>query len=204
MVPRIGVLVLIVSGLGFADPIIFTIQGDGAGTVGSTAFNDAAFTFTVTTDTSLVTNFTLGDGQTGFEAPFVSGAGISIGGIGSGTFTDTESIYDNNTLHSVGITDAVYADLLDGHNASFQTYDLQSSIGPLPLDADTIALQFLNIPTSLGSVTFTAATSVLFTATTVPEPGTLVLGAAGALLLAGIKLLARAAKPEGSSGLSGP
>jgi hypothetical protein len=195
MVPRIGVLVLIVSGLGFADPIIFTIQGDGAGTVGSTAFNDAAFTFTVTTDTSLVTNFTLGDGQTGFEAPFVSGAGISIGGIGSGTFTDTESIYDNNTLHYVGITDA--------YNVSFQTYDLQSSIGPLPLDAETIELQFLNIPTSLGSVTFTAATSVLFTATTVPEPGTLMLGAAGALLLAGIKLLARAAKPEGS-GLSGP
>jgi len=198
MVLRIAALVLIACGLGFGEPIIFTIQGVGTGTVNSTPFTDAAFTFTVTTDTTLIETFTLTSGDTGFETPEISGADISISGIGPGTFADPEQIFLDHTLHRAGITDflgtdPIPTDLLDGVNASFAPYDLQSSIGPLPL-TDLVALdQFVDIPTSLGGVTFTLATDVFFTADTFvsPEPGTFVL-AAGALLLAGVKFLARA------------
>jgi hypothetical protein len=193
MVPKITLLVLILSGLGLADPIIFSIQGVGTGTVDTTAFTDAAFTFTVTSDTTLITAFADEDGETGFQTPDVSGAGISIGGFGSGTFTDAEDIFVSNNTTYAGITDEGADDLLDGFNTSFATYDLQSSIGPLSMTSLEALNQFLDIPTSLGSVSFTLATGVLFTAATVvtPEPGTLVLGVAEALLLAGIKLLAR-------------
>lgn len=199
MVLKITALALIVSGLCLADPIIFTIQGDAAGTVGATAFGDVntglfvPFALTVTTDTSLITPFTLGDGETGFITPEIAGVGISISGIGSGTFTDTEDIFVSNTTSYVGITDSVYEDLLDGFNTSLSTYDLQSAIGPLPLTALLGIGQFGDVPTSLGSVTFLAASNVFFTASTTftPEPGTLLL-TAGALLLAGVKLLARA------------
>ncbi len=131
--------------------------------------------------------------MTGFQTPDVSGAGISIGGFGSGTFTDAEDIFVSNNTTYAGITDEGADDLLDGFNTSFATYDLQSSIGPLSMTSLEALNQFLDIPTSLGSVSFTLATGVLFTAATVvtPEPGTLVLGVAEALLLAGIKLLAR-------------
>ncbi len=194
MVLKITVLGLILSWLGLADPIVFSIQGVGTGTVDTTAFNDVAFTFSVTTDTTLITTFAYADGEAGFQTPEVSGAGITIGGVGSGTFTDAEDIFVSNTTTYAGITDAGTEDLLDGFNTSFSTYDLQSSIGPLPMTSLEALNQFVDIPTSLGSVSFTTATGVLFTAATglTPEPGTLVLGAAGALLLAGIKLLARA------------
>ena len=172
MVLKIAVLVLIVSGLGLADPIIFTIQGFGTGSVDTTAFNNVAFTFAVTTDTTSISSFTLPGGETGFQTPEVSGAGISIGGVGSGTFTDSEQMFALNTTKFAGIADflgspvPVSTDLLDGFNTSFLTYNLQSSIGPLPLTALQGLNQFVDIPTSLGSVTFTLATGVFFTADT--------------------------------------
>jgi hypothetical protein len=189
MVLKFTLLALIVSGLSLADQIAYTIQGSGTGTVDSTAFSDVAFLFTVTTDTALITAFTESNGQVGFQTAKVSGAGISINGV-AGTFTDNEDIFVNNTTAYAGITDTF--DLLDGSNSAFSTYGLQSGIGPLSMDSIEALNQFVDISTSLGSVTFTAVTDVLFTATAAPEPGTLVLGAAGALLLAGFKLLARA------------
>src|SRR5208283_1937661 len=144
MVLKLTVLTLIVSGLSLADPIVYTIQGSGTGTVDSTAFSDVAFMFTVTTDTALVTAFTESDGQVGFETAGVSGAGISINGV-AGTFTDNEDIFVNNTTAYVGITDTV--DLLDGSNSAFFTYDLQSSIGPLSMDSIEALNQFVDVST---------------------------------------------------------
>ena len=200
MVLRIAALTLLVSGTALCDTIIFTIQGTGSGTVGSTAFNNAAFTFSVTTNTALITSFTFPDGENGFETPAVSAAGITIGGFGSGTFTDEEQLFVSNTLNTVGLTDIASGggsmDLLDGTNTALGTYNLESSIGPLTL-SDIVALnQFIDVATSLGSVTFTAATNVVFTASEVqvPEPATWTLGGAGLaglLLAAGIRLLAR-------------
>ena len=200
MVLRIAALTLLVSGTALCDTIIFTIQGTGSGTVGSTAFNNAAFTFSVTTNTALITSFTFPDGESGFETPAVSAAGITIGGFGSGTFTDEEQLFVSNTLNTVGLTDIASGggsmDLLDGTNTALGTYNLESSIGPLTL-SDIVALnQFIDVATSLGSVTFTAATNVVFTASEVqvPEPATWTLGGAGLaglLLAAGIRLLAR-------------
>ena len=191
---KLTLLTLMLSVVGLADTIIFTIQGTGSGTVNSTAFTNQSFTLTVTTDTTLVTAFNLGDGETGFQTPNVAGAGISIGGIGSGTFTDVQSIFVNNTSDFVGITDGVSGnDLVDGFNSSFTTYTLQTSIGPVPIAPLEALDQFNNISTTLGNVTFTMATNVFFTATTVftPEPGTTLLAAAGVLLL-GLGIRARA------------
>jgi hypothetical protein len=190
MVLKITLLALIVSGLCLADPIVFTIQGLGTGTVDSTPFSDAEFTFTVTTDTTLITPFSIPETETGFETPFVSEAGISIDGFGTGTFTNEEQIFVSNTFAQAGITDSGSdLDILDGSNSAFSTYNLQSSIEltmppvePLPGP---------DVPTSLGNVIFTDASDVSFTASfLVPEPGTWVLCAAGALLMAGVKLLA--------------
>jgi hypothetical protein len=199
MVLKITVLALIACGLGFADPITFTIQGIGSGTVGATPFNNEAFSLSVTTDTSLITGFGTTGGETGFETPEVAGAGISIAGVGAGIFTDAEQIFDSNFAEA-GITDfpappGVSNDLLDGTNVAFLTYNLQSDIGPLSMSDITALNNFVDIPTSLGSVTFTIANAVFFTAASplvAPEPGTLVLGAAGLLLAVGIKRPIRA------------
>jgi len=197
MVLRIAALTLLVSGFALGDPIIFTIQGTGSGTVDSTAFNNAVFTFSVATDTSMITSFTFPDGENGFQTPAAAGADISIGGIGTGTFTDDEQIFVSNTLNTVGLTDIQSGgsemDLLDGTNAAFGTYDLQSSIGPLTISNIEALDQFVDIATSLGSVTFTAASNVIFTASevSVPEPVTSALAAAGLLLAAGIRRLVR-------------
>ncbi|MGB7761798.1 MAG: hypothetical protein WBL61_18340 [Bryobacteraceae bacterium] len=184
---KLTLLVLLLAGLGLADPIVFTIGGDATGTVDGTAFTDAAFTFTVTTDTSLIESYGGGGGDLGYETPFVAGAEISIAGFAPGTFSDTEQIFVSNTFSLVGITDFAAGDLLDGANSAFTTYNLQSSIGPVPL-SDLEALGSLDVfPTSLGNVTLDSATNVYFTAAppiVTPEPETWALGAAWALFIA--------------------
>lgn len=160
-----------------ADPIIFTLNGVGTGTIGATPFTAASFVFTLTTDTTLITSF-----AEGVTTPPVAGAGISIAGFGAGTFSNLEDVFDNQNFGTVGITDSVHFDLLDGDAAILTTYDLRASLGPLPLTS-LFFEQFSNVPTSLGNVTFSSVSSAAFTASSVPEPAALLLCGFGLLVL---------------------
>lgn len=114
---------------------------------------------TVTTDTTLITSA----GQGIWVTPDVAGAGIRISGI-TGTFTHGEHVFASQILSWVGITDSVLDDLLDGSNGAISEYNLGSGIGPLPLTITHLA-QFVDVPTSLGSVTFSSVSGVTFQAT---------------------------------------
>jgi PEP-CTERM motif len=162
-----------------AEPITFTINGTGSGTVGATAFTDAAFTVTLTTDTTLIEPL----GPSAFITPDVSGVGLNIAGFADGTFDDSWAILVAET-GDAALSTPLEFDLINGNNAIFATYDLQSSLGPVSLNSPTTFGQFLNIPTSIGDVTINdslANVTLTAVASDVPEPATLALTALGLL-----------------------
>jgi hypothetical protein len=116
-----------------AEPITFTINGTGTGLVDDTTITNAAFTFTLTTDTTLIGP---GDAVGSLATPAVSNVGLSIAGIGDSTFNDPLDIFVV-TDGSVGLTDPNQGvDLIDGRDAIFATYDLQSSLGPVSVNSE--------------------------------------------------------------------
>lgn len=161
------VLLVLTASLGAA-PITFSITGLATGAVDATPFTDAPFVFTLSTDTALITMF-----ANGFRTPQIAGVALHIDGFGDGTFTNTQHVFDNTTNSSAGITDNVAGDLVHGRNPVFGTYHLQAAIGPVLLNDANTAEQFIDIPTSIGLVTFESVTNVTLTAVTTPEPTTL-------------------------------
>jgi hypothetical protein len=171
----------------FASPTgAYTFTGTASGSIGNTSFSDAMLTVTATGDPSSVTFITP------LSAYFLELEGgvssFTIGGIGSGTFTDSTYVFDN-TAHAVaGFGDnaaPMCCDIIQTYDSAigstaFASYNLQSSIGPLgPEASDPSTSDWVDLNTSLGSFTVTSYDSVIFQATVdaVPEPATLpVLG----------------------------
>ena len=139
-------------------------------------------------DTTLV--FGNCDGVSGIFCTPSGVAGVSIQGVGTGTFTDPFNVFVNQGVAVAGFTDDAIEDIVDLSNSAFSTYDLKSAIGPL-----SSSYFFVDTGTSLGS---TLGTIVLdstsgtptFTATTgggtTPEPGSLVLFGSGVIGLAAV------------------
>jgi PEP-CTERM motif len=183
------VLVLLACGLvplkAVAGPITYTATFTAAGTVNGNPF-DAVVTFTLSSDTTLV--FGNCDGVPGIFCTPNGVAGVSIQGIGSGTFTDPFNVFVNQGVAVAGFTDDAIEDILDLSNPAFSTYDLKSAIGPLPSSyffVDTGAslgstLGTIVLDSTSGTPTFTATT----TSGTTPEPGSLVLFGSGVVGLA--------------------
>jgi hypothetical protein len=171
--------------------LTYTFTGTAAGTIGSATFSGATVTVTATADSSAVT---LASGT--YDQTLAGGAtSFTIGGLTSGTFSDTTYFFDNNTNGVAGFGDDAgipCCDTIQMHDSSigstvFATYNLQTPLGPIgPQATDPSTSDWLNLNTSVGSFTITSYTNFTFQVTSaaaVPEPSTfLLLGASLAAL----------------------
>ena len=160
----------------FAALITYTLETTASGSLGATTFTDATVVLTMTNNTTNVT--TSGPGE--FEN--VGTVTVSVGGGSPVTFTDSTRVFSSQSVSTVGFEDLAVADILDSVSASFATYDLKTSIGPIVGSSEfdpsssfaTTGGAF--VLTSAGDATFTAAT------TAIPEPSSwamMLIGFAG-------------------------
>jgi len=168
----------------YAEGITYTeTDSSVTGTIGAMTFTDAPVTVTFVGDTSTVMpgpapcpNFLVS------PCNQVGTATITIGGLGTFTFTDQMEAFVNQTFHLgpiAGIADVVtVGPVLDTINSAFATYGLTTSIGPLT-GATEFNIFLFTTPTTGGDLKFTSDSGTsTFTATTTattPEPGSLLL-----------------------------
>lgn len=182
----VGGLALFVASAGaraHAQGITFSFVGTGSGTLGGIPFAPLPFSFAITGDASAVTTALFGPG---IPAIPDLGATFNLGELASGTLTNPVYVYDDQAAASVGFGTMVGASLLAvGPVPALATYGLASAIGPLVDPAPTFAI--VNLPTSVGALTFTAMADVQFTArvsaAAVPEPATFLLTAGGVAIV---------------------
>jgi hypothetical protein len=190
---------LAIAGWAGASPITFTISTTGSGTLGALAFSDATIVFTAVTDTTFILNGVpnqIGDAGSATSSPQNTFT-VSILALGSWLLTDPVDFFDDRTKGFAGFQDLnetldVITDLLDESDPAFSTYDLKTSLGPI---SDSIANGtgiFTSVPTTGGTLAFTTnSTNASFQAvgpSSVPEPGSLGLMLAGAMVV-GFKIV---------------
>ena len=145
--------------------ITLTFQGIGSGSVTPTgatkaeSFSNSAFTFSLTTDSTLITK----SGAV-FNTPFVTGGTVSVGGK-SGTFSVPVSAQINSPWvnFSVELTSSSSTGVVGGNSASLAGYNPAAAIGPLVLSSPDVNVIPRSVPTSFGSFTLTGVSSETFT-----------------------------------------
>ncbi len=180
---RCMIWLVLLSTTAFADTFMtYTFTGTASGTMDGNPFSDEPLTVTATGDISGVT----------YTSPtyflyFPGGsASFTLGGVGSGVFTDETDVFDNTGgLAGFGDQGATFCcDIIQMYDAdigstAFTTYNLQSPIGPLgPAASDPSTADWVGLNTSLGSFTVTSFDDFTFQATIdtiTPEPGSAVL-----------------------------
>lgn len=145
--------------------ITLTFQGIGSGSVTPTGatkpvpFSNSSFTFSLTTDTTQIS-------QSGavFNTPFVTGGIVQVGGK-SGTFSVPVSAQVNSPWVNfiVQLTASSSTSVVGGSSTSFAGYNLQSAIGPLTLSSPDVNVDPRSVPTSFGSFILTGVSSETFT-----------------------------------------
>ena len=157
----------------FAATTHYTITGTGSGSLNGTSFNDMSFSFDLIGDPALASTID----------PLVS-ATISISTLGTATFSIPTRLGFNTGNSAVYFSrgDASHLDLFDFFVQAGSL--VNGLVGPFSVaGTDVFALgQFVGVGTSLGALTFTSSSDVVFTAA-VPEPETY------AMLMAGLGLL---------------
>jgi hypothetical protein len=182
-----------VAGITAASPITFTISTSGSGTLGSLVFTDATIIFTAVTDTTFILNGPIVIGDAGNQTSSPMGTDtITLLGLNTWTMSDPTFFYDDRTMGVVGFEDldeSIDTDLnvLDISGTPFSSYDLKSSLGPI---SDPLVFGSGNFtgPTSGGILSFTtnstnASFQAVTTSASAPEPGSLGLMLAGAVIL---------------------
>jgi len=163
-------LVLLGASQVYADGIIYTVSDTSVtGTLNGVGFT-APVTVTFTGDTSNVTNSC---GASVAPCNQVGTATITIGGLGTYTFTDAMEAFDNQSYPAAGISDLSSGpfSVLDTIDSAFITYGLTTAIGPITDTSFINPALFANTTGGVLNFTGDSGTST-FTATT-PEPMTL-------------------------------
>ena len=171
-----------------AVPITYTESATVTGFLNGVSFpSGEVLTLTGTGNTTniIVINSTLGIFANPLPVSFT--LSVSVGGVGSGTFTDAMRVFNAQNTTTAGFNDTVSSDVLNTTNAAFATYALSTSIGPV---TGSSFISGLGFPVSTGgNLTITSAGNATFTAVVtpvVPLPTALPLFATG---LAGLGLL---------------
>lgn len=163
----------------FADPITFTHQGIGSGSIGGTPFSNTAFIITAVGNTSNRQSF-----GGGFFINHDS-VTISITGVGTFAFTTGTRTFVNNSVQIVGFSRAGPGfDLFNGpSNLLFAAWDMLSPIGPVAGNGQLLQWGPLDsaIFTNGGQLLFNDSVNPgIFTASlgqpdAIPEPASLTL-----------------------------
>jgi hypothetical protein len=168
-----------------AVPITYTEFATVSGTLNGVSFpSGEVLTLTGTGDTTnvvnVVANVFVNDPVT--TASFT--LSVSVGGVGSGTFTDSISVFVSQN-NSAGFSDdnAISIILETLSNTAFASYVLSTSIGPITGTSDITSGQ--SFSTSAGALILTSAGNATW-ASAVPLPAALPLFATG---LVGLGLL---------------
>ena len=177
-------LLLFMASRANADGITYTETNSSmTGTIGATPFTNAPVTVTFVGDTANVIIAPVCPHFATSPCIQVGTATITIGGVGTFTFTDQMEVFVNQTygLGPVGgVSDItqLLSIVLITFNSAFATYDLTTAIGPLAGSSGTAEFgQTLspNANTTGGVLNFTSDSGTsTFTAIT-PEPGSLLL-----------------------------
>lgn len=175
-----------------AVPVTYIEQAIATGSLGGVAFTDANVVLTMNNDTTNVIG-----GPTLFEN--LGTVTVSVNGGTAVTFTDSTEVFSAQAPSpaTVGFADLTRSlDILDDASASFATYGLITSTGPISGAAFLSATK--SFPTSGGAfiLTSVAGPTSIFSATTVavPAPGGLPVVLAFGGVLFGAKLLERVRK----------
>ena len=169
-----------------ASPITYSLTSTATGTLGASSFTNALVTVTVTGDTANVMPF----GPVVFNT---GAATVSVGGVGTATFTDPIEIF--STLNDLNIFGVPAVVILDGPLGSgtgillqtgsvFLTYDLRGPLGPISGPGGVASGSQITpiFPTTAGNLTWAIGQPLgtsTFTAVVTPEPGTLLLLGSG-------------------------
>lgn len=165
-----------------AQPIYFTHEGRGTGTVGDQSFVRADFTITTAADISNIESY--GSGV------FVNHdwARIEIEGLGSFDFVSGTSTFVNNLSSLVGFSRTdIGGDLFNGPGSDqFGSYGLDTEIGPITGMGQLFQWDASPVETSGGVLfmDFMNNGPATFTASFVPAPASAVLMTLGGLVAA--------------------
>lgn len=183
-------LFLLFSALASAGQMDYHFSGVVSGTVGRTTLNGALLDIHLIGDTN---NIVSGGGVSLLYAD-PGQATISISDVGTGTFTKTVMVFDNQDSNKIGFTahnPILFNDIIQisGNTIGttfFKTYDLTTETGPWVGTVNLSLVAWQNVETTLGDISLTSMLSPTFEAkvAAVPEPASLlVLGTGVAALL---------------------
>lgn len=155
-----------------AGAITYTEEATATGSLGGVGFSNASVLLTMNNNTTNITG-----GPTHFDNEGTATVSVNAGA--AVTFTDPIEVFSNQSLSVAGFEDATLLfDILDDSSASFATYALTTSIGPI--SGTALLSPGVSFPTAGGAFTLTGVTGPTSTFTaiasnSIPEPSSVAL-----------------------------